>query len=112
MHGFGVGNSSPSFAPSEGKDVGFGGPAGGARAKAEGTGQFSCLCPSGGLGVMPYPSDGQKRWGGCVPVWLVWKDDTLKSALAVALSDPHVLLRCLLLCSSGQPALRASVAGK
>lgn len=71
MHGFGVGNSSSSFAPSEGKDVGFGGPAADELAKAEGTGQVSHLCPSGGLGIMPYPSDGQKRWGGFVPVWLV-----------------------------------------
>jgi len=37
------------------------------------------------------------------------KDDTLKSTLAVAFSDPCVLLRCLLSCSSGQPALRVSV---
>lgn len=71
MHGFGVGNSSSSFAPSEGKDVGFGGPTAGELAKAEGTGQVGCLCPSRGLAVMSYPSDRQKSWGGFVPVWLV-----------------------------------------
>lgn len=71
MHSFGVENSSLSFAPGEGKGVGFGGPAAGKLAKAEGTGQVGRLCPSGGLGVMLYPSDGQKRWGGFVPVWLV-----------------------------------------
>lgn len=40
------------------------------------------------------------------------KDDTLKSALDVAFSDHCVLLRCLLSCSSGQPALHVSVAGE
>lgn len=71
MHGFGMGNSSLYFAPGEGKDVGFGGPAAGELAKAEGRGQVGCLCAFGGLGVVLYPSDGQKRWGGFVPVWLV-----------------------------------------
>lgn len=30
-------------------------------------GKVSCLCASGGVGVMLYPSDRQKRWGGFVP---------------------------------------------
>lgn len=46
MHGFGLGNSSSSFACSEGEDMGFDGPAAGELAKAEGTGQVGCLCPS------------------------------------------------------------------
>lgn len=35
VHGFGLENTSSSFAPSERKDVGFGGPAAGELAKAE-----------------------------------------------------------------------------
>lgn len=34
MHGFGLENTSSSFAPSERKDMGFGGPAAGELAKA------------------------------------------------------------------------------
>lgn len=85
VHGFGLGNSSSSSAPSEGKDVGFGGPAASKLAKAEGTGQVGRLCPSGGLGVMLYSSEGQKRWGGFVPVWLV-RRTTRSSPLSLLLS--------------------------
>lgn len=48
MHGFGLENASSSFVPRERKDMGFGAPAAGELAKAEGVGQVRPICPSGG----------------------------------------------------------------
>lgn len=48
-------------------------------------------------------------FGACV---VDMKGNMLRSTLTVAFSDPCVLLRCLLSCSSGQPALCVSVVGK
>lgn len=48
MHGFGLQNASSSFAPRERKDMGFGAPAAGVLAEAEGVGQVRPICPSGG----------------------------------------------------------------
>lgn len=45
MHGFGLQNTSSSFALGEGKDMSFGEPAAGELAKV---GQVRHLCPSGG----------------------------------------------------------------
>lgn len=47
VHGFGLENASSSFAPRERKDMGFGAPAAGELAKAEGVGQVRPICPSG-----------------------------------------------------------------
>lgn len=46
MHSFVLENASFSFASSERKDMGFGGPAAGELAKAEGVGQVRHICPS------------------------------------------------------------------
>lgn len=76
--------------------MGFGGPAAGEVAKAQGVGQVRHICPSGGNAT----PKGQKRHGDFVPV-VGMEDDMLKPTLAVAFSDPRVLLRCLLLCYPG-----------